>query len=122
MEWFYDKHGQAVFFKYDDRLISKQGANLCWIFGNYVYSLNNGRHIGWFEDRKIYDIENGILAFLRGTSGLPYTPGIGGTPGTPGIPGKPGRPGLGGVYGRPGYHGFSKYETLDYFIGNQLYF
>ena len=66
MEWFYDKHGQAVFFKYDDRLISKQGANLCWIFGNYVYSLNNGRHIGWFEDGKIYDIENGILAFLRG--------------------------------------------------------
>ena len=48
MEWFYDKNGQAVFFLYGDRLISKRGENLCWVFGKYIYSLNNGRHIGWF--------------------------------------------------------------------------
>ncbi|MBQ7276483.1 MAG: hypothetical protein IJS58_04450 [Bacilli bacterium] len=68
MEWFYDKHGQAVFYKCDDRLISRHGENLCWIFGNYVYSLKNGRHIGWFEAGKIFDIENGIIAFLKGST------------------------------------------------------
>ena len=119
MEWFYDKHGQAVFFKYDERLISKKGENICWIFGNYVYSLKSGRHIGWFEDGKIYDIENNIIAFLKNASGLPCVPGFSGTPGTPGIPGKPGTPGLGGLRGRPGYHGFSKYDALDYFYNNK---
>lgn len=116
MEWYYDKNGIAVFFKYDDRLIGKDGNNLCWVSGGYIYSLKTGRHIGWFEGDKVYDIENGILAFSIDAKGLPYKPGIEGTPGTPGIPAKPGIPGFGGVFGRLGYFGFSKYKVSDYFL------
>ena len=119
MEWFYDKNGHPVFFQYDDRLIDRLGRNLCWVFGNHIYSLRTGRHIGWFEDGKAYDIENGILAFLKNATGLPYKPGIGGTPATPGIPGKPGKPGKSGIYGRPGYRGFSSHNPVDYFLTNQ---
>ena len=72
------------------------------------------------EDGKIFDIDNGVLAFSRDANNLPYRPGIGGTPGTPGIPGKPGRPGIGGRYGRPGYHGYSDvHNVIDYFLNNQ---
>lgn len=119
-EWFYDKNGCAVLFRYDDRLISKSGQNLCWIINGCLYSLRGGRHIGWFEDGKIFDIDNGVLAFSRDANNLPYRPGIGGTPGTPGIPGKPGRPGIGGRCGRPRYHGYSGVcNVLDYFLKNQ---
>lgn len=119
MEWFYDKNGQAVMFQYGDRLISRSGDNLCWIIDEYIYSLRSGRHIGWFEDGKIYDINNRVLAFLRNANNLPYKPGLGGIPGTPGIPGKPGMPGRSGIHGRPGYSGFSNYDVIDYFLSNQ---
>ena len=120
MEWFYDKHGSAVVFEYGNRLISKTGENLCWIINDKLYSLKKGRHIGWFEKGKIYDIENGILAFTREASGLPYIPGLSGTPGVPGIPGTPGRPGIGASYARSCYFGFTRYNSvIEYFKNNE---
>ena len=100
MEWLYNKNGQAELFTYDDRLISKTGKNLAWIYNGNIYNIKNGKHIGWYENYTGY---------------LPYQPGIGGTPGTPGIPGTPGRPGFSGTPGRPGYGGWSSSNIEDYF-------
>ena len=116
MEWLYNKNGQAELFTYDDRLISKTGKNLAWIYNGNIYNIKNGKHIGWYENGVLYDSKNRALAFkLNYTGYLPYQPGIGGTPGTPGIPGTPGRPGFSGTPGRPGYGGWSSSNIEDYF-------
>lgn len=119
MEWFYDKNGYAVFFVYGDRIISRDGKNLCWVIGDCIYSLKGGQHIGWIEGGKVFDISNRILAFSRNANGLPYKPGLKGSPGCPGIPSKPGKPGIGGQFGRPGYNGYSTYDAIDYFYDRQ---
>ena len=49
MEWLYNKNGQAELFTYDDRLISKTGKNLAWIYNGNIYNIKNGKHIGWYE-------------------------------------------------------------------------
>ena len=119
VKWFYDKDGSAVVFQHEDMLLSKTGKRLCWIYRGSIYGLRTGKHIGWFEDDKVFDSDNRVLLFDRYASGLPYKPAIGSIPGTPGIPGKPGKPGFGGIPGRPGRCGFSHYDSIDYFIDNQ---
>ena len=42
MEWLYNKNGQAELFTYDDRLISKTGKNLAWIYNGNIYNIKNG--------------------------------------------------------------------------------
>ena len=80
MEWLYNKNGQAELFTYDDRLISKTGKNLAWIYNGNIYNIKNGKHIGWYENGVLYDSKNKALAFkLNYTGYLPYQPGIGGT-------------------------------------------
>lgn len=39
MEWLYNKNGQAELFTYDDRLISKTGKNLAWIYNGNIYNI-----------------------------------------------------------------------------------
>ena len=43
MEWLYNKNGQAELFKYDDRLISKTGKNLAWIYNGNIYNIKKHR-------------------------------------------------------------------------------
>ncbi|MCQ2799777.1 MAG: collagen-like protein [Bacilli bacterium] len=119
MEWYYDKSGNPVMYIYGDMFISSEGKWLCWIYNGSIYGLKSGKHIGWFENSKVYDSNNRVIAFAQGASNLPYMPGLYGTPGLRGIPGIPGRPGFGGVPGRPGYGGFSNYDVLSYFETNQ---
>ena len=119
MDWYYDRNGFPKLFIYNNRLISKNGENLCWIVNSYLYSLKTGKHIGWIENDIIYDINNKILAFSYNASNLPYRPGLHGVPGLPGIPGVPGMPELSGVYGRPGFGGFSSEEVLEYFYNRK---
>lgn len=120
MNWLFNRNGQAQLLVYDDRIISKNGKNLAWLYNNSVYSLQSGTHLGWYENGVLYDSYNCVLAFSRdATRYLPSVPGIGGTPGTPGIPGKPGKPGFSGSPGRPGYGGWSNC-TLDEFFSESL--
>ena len=115
-EWLFNKNGHAQFFIYGERFISKNGINMGWQFNNNVYGLNNGRHLGWFENGVLYDGSNNAIAFLQDSTGyLPGRPGIGGRPGTPGIPGTPGRPGLSGTPGRSGYGGWSNLSLEEFF-------
>lgn len=120
MEWFYDKNGKAVCFLYQGMLISYSGNRLCWIYNDSVYGIKSGKHIGWFEEGKIFDSNNRVIAFLKNVNGLPYKPGFHGIPGTPGLPGIPGKPGFGGKPGRPVYSScFSSYDIIEYFNNNQ---
>ena len=43
MEWLYNKNGQAELFTYDDRLISKTGKNLAWIYNGNIYNIKKHR-------------------------------------------------------------------------------
>ena len=119
MEWFYDRSGKAVLFMYDERLISKYGKNLCWVIDGYLYGLRSGKHIGWIEDGKVYDINNDIIAFVKGASGLPHSIGLQGVPGTPGIPSKPGKPSRGSTKYRSYSRSYSNYDAISYFENNQ---
>ena len=50
MEWLYNKNGQAKLFTYNDRLISKTGKNIAWIYNGNIHNIENGKHLGWYEN------------------------------------------------------------------------
>jgi hypothetical protein len=119
-EWFYDRHGQAQLFLYEeDRFISKNGRNIGWTIGSNVYSLI-GMHVGWYENGILYDRHNKVIAFKLNRSGFltSFTGVIGDTPRLPSIPSRPGRPGLSSKMNRLGPGGWSTKSLQEMFLVN----
>lgn len=115
MEWLYNKNGQAELFTYDDRLISKTGKNLAWIYNGNIYNIKNGKHIGWYENGVLYDSKNKALAFKLNYTGYLHTTRNWWNSWNTRYTWHTGRPGFSGTPGRPGYGGWSSSNIEDYF-------
>ncbi|QMV40242.1 4-fold beta flower protein [Cohnella cholangitidis] len=116
-DWYFDRTGQASFLLVEeDRLVSRNGRNLGWVYqGQQVYSLT-GQPIGWLDKGVLRDRSGGIVGFTRSASSrLPSIPGMSGAPGAPSIPGRPPKPGFAGSVSDPGNGGWSNKQVRDFF-------
>lgn len=67
--WVYDELGCVGAILDEFCLRNLSGEAIGWVFGVSVFSLR-GDHIGWFEDGVLYDVQNMMLGFIPGASGL----------------------------------------------------
>lgn len=90
------------------------GATVGWVFGISVFSLK-GEHIGWYEDGVLYDIENQVLGFIPGATGLALAcPALAPEPAAPAFAKRPHVPALRGRAARPPGRGWSSFCLSTY--------
>jgi hypothetical protein len=116
-DWYFDRYGQVAFLLIEgDRLVSRNGRNLGWIYQEKQVFTLTGKPIGWLDKGVLRDLSGNIIAFTRSSSSnLPSIPGMSGAPGTPSIPGRPAKPGFAGSVSDPGSGGWSSKTIRDFF-------
>ena len=118
--WVYDEIGCAGAILDDFCIRNLAGHTVGWVFGLSVFSLK-GEHIGWFEDGVFYDIENNLLGFLPGASGLTVdAPALAPEPTLPAFSKRPCVPGLRGRATRRKGRGWSTFCLATYLSYNGL--
>ncbi len=112
--WVYDEIGCAGAILDEFCIRNLSGNTVGWVFGLSVFSLK-GEHIGWFEDGVFFDIENNVLGFLPGATGLPLeAPALASEPPVPVLGKRPCVPGLRGRTARPAGRGWSTFCLATY--------
>ena len=118
--WVYDEIGCAGAILDDFCIRNLAGNTVGWVFGLSVFSLK-GEHIGWFEDGVFYDIENNVLGFIPGASGLALdAPALAPEPALPAFGKRPCVPGLRGRAPRRKGQGWSTVCLATYLSYNGL--
>lgn len=116
--WIYDEIGCAGAILDEFCLRNLAGNAVGWVFGLSVFSLN-GEHIGWSEDGVFYDIENQVLGFVPGATGLKLeSPAQAPQPVLPKFNKRPCVPLLRGRRARPAGRGWSSFSVGDYLAFN----
>jgi hypothetical protein len=112
--WIYDDIGcpGAILDEFCIRNLA--GHPVGWVFGLSMFSLG-GEHLGWAEDGVFYDIDNRVLGFVPGATGLALAaPALAPEPPLPVLSKRPCVPGLRGRSSRPAGKGWSTSSLASY--------
>lgn len=91
------------------------GHTVGWVCGLSVFSLK-GEHVGWCEAGAFYDVDNRLLGFVPGATGLALElPALAPEPLIPALSKRPCVPTLRGRSARPRCSGWSRHCLADYF-------
>ena len=114
LTWLYDGQGRAAAFLDEFCIRSVEGEPTAWVFGLSVFSLR-GEHIGWFENGVLFDVDNQILGFLAGATGVkPDFPVPAAAPPVPVLSKRPYVPTLRARPVRQASTGWSRHSLADY--------
>lgn len=115
LTWVYDEIGCAGAIVDDFCIRNLSGHTVGWVFGLSVFSLK-GEHIGWCEEGVIFDLQNKVLGFIPGATGLPLeAPALAPEPPMPTFSKRPHVPTLRGRVTRPSGKGWSTFCLCSYF-------
>ena len=70
MDAIYDRTGAAIAFLDGARIVSLQGASLAWVDGSGNVYDYDGRHLGWWRNGHLRGRDGGVVAWMRGATGL----------------------------------------------------